>query len=323
MNILFIGNTRAPWCTEVHLGRSLTELGHEVEHAQEDELRDNAKMRRLRSSVGAYDAVFYMRTWGAHGLDRVWKHARKLDVPTITISLDVYWGVKREHMIVNDPMFGTQWVFTADGNDRPWSDVGVNHHWMPPGVVRDGCADRMPGTPRDHWADRYDVAFVGSGADSYHPEWPVRQQLIALLRDRYGDRFCHAPHDLWEANTLDRRLALREQDLNDFYASVPIIVGDSLGAHDLQRYWSDRFCETWGRGGFLIHPWIAPLADDAGLITFPNYQGIERIPHLIDSSVYSSPTVQTLERDLIGGRVREECNYTVRMQHVLDVVFGA
>lgn len=46
----------------------------------------------------------------------------------------------------------------------------------------------------------------------------------------------------------------------DLYATVPVLVGDSCLAGDAKAYWSDRVPETTGRGGFLIHPWGAALA---------------------------------------------------------------
>jgi hypothetical protein len=82
------------------------------------------------------------------------------------------------------------------------------------------------------------VGFVG--AEGYHPEYPWRGQLIEFLRAVYGSRF--------KVFT-----GYRGQALNDLYASIGVVVGDScFGGSDY--YWSDRVPETTGRGGFLLHP---------------------------------------------------------------------
>lgn len=316
--ILFIGNTQVPWCTEVHLGRSLQALGFEVEHLQENTIAGADGIRRLKRKVGAYQAIFYMRTWGVHGLDRVWKEARKLGIPTVTISLDIYWGVHRQRMLRDDPMFRTDHVFTADGNGHPWADHRINHHWLPAGVVRDECADVMPGKLVKQWA-RYRVAFVGTRGADYHREWPFRGELIDALRKRFGDRFVQAPHDLWGMGRLERNVALRGQALNDFYATVPVIVGDSLGASRDTFYWSDRFYETWGRGGYLLHPEIDGLYAEVG--QHPAYEAGS-----VDSAVAQAewaldhPGYREEAQRFVSERVRERSNYILRMAQVCKTV---
>jgi hypothetical protein len=56
---------------------------------------------------------------------------------------------------------------------------------------------------------------------------------------------------------------VRGQALNDLYASVPVIVGDSCLYKSTGRYVSDRIPETLGRGGFLIHPHVDGVTDGA------------------------------------------------------------
>jgi hypothetical protein len=99
----------------------------------------------------------------------------------------------------------------------------------------------------------YDVAFVGSDGRGYHEaEWPYRRQVVAKVAEiceRRGWRFrnpggAHPKID-------------RGDDLNSFYATVPVLVGDSLcPQRERSLYWSDRVPETWGRGGYLVMPEI-------------------------------------------------------------------
>jgi spore maturation protein CgeB len=57
----------------------------------------------------------------------------------------------------------------------------------------------------------------------------------------------------------------RGEDMNDFYASAKVTVGDSLCLkHEKSQYCSDRVYEATGRGGFLIMPQIDFLTEDFG-----------------------------------------------------------
>lgn len=322
MRILYVGNTRASWCSEVHIGRALTELGCEVVHVQEDELRAQDKMRRLRKTVGEYDAMFYMRTWGPPGMASLISACKRAGVTTVTLSLDIYWGVKREWMVKRDPMFRSDHVFTADGNDRDWEKHRINHHWLRAGVVRDECVDVMPGRYRSTWSD-IDIAFVGSGGLNYHAEWP-RQQLIDALRKRYGMAFAHVGLGGDFQDPATGAEVLRGQALNDLFATVDVIVGDSLGATSDTRYWSDRFYETWGRGGYLIHPQIEALSEEVG--SYPSYpcspsgHFLDLLFEEIDGALDTRDTLIEDTKERLSATVREQCTYTDRMRTVLEVI---
>lgn len=96
-----------------------------------------------------------------------------------------------------------------------------------------------------------EVGFVG--ATGYHPEYPFRGELLQFLKEAYGERFRVFS-------------GYRGAELNDLYASIRVVVGDScFGGSD--HYWSDRVPETLGRGGFLIHPETKGLRIP-GLVTF-------------------------------------------------------
>src|SRR5690606_35918409 len=163
------------------------------------------------------------------------------------------------------PMFKVAHVFTADGgHDAEFARDGVNHHWLPPGVNHEEAVD----VERDHggwwlppefpekvcdrlFEGRYLVGFAGS--DGYHPEWPHRPALVRWLRDTYKDRFVHLG-----GSSTPRVTGLA---LNWAFGRVPVWVGDSCLTRPDFPYWSDRVPETWGRGGFLVHPRVDAMAE--------------------------------------------------------------
>lgn len=193
----------------------------------------------------------FTRTWGlpdeATGL---WRRLEAMGIKTFSYHLDLYVGLKREESVLNDPFWTTQYVFTPDGDpvsEQFFRDHGINHHWLSPAVVSDECV----AGDFDRRFD-YDVVFVGSYG--YHPEWPWRRQLIDYLADRYGDRFKRFGGDVDGG-------PVRGQALNNLYATARVVVGDSLHLPGHTNYWTDRYFETIGRGGFLIAPKIEGLDD--------------------------------------------------------------
>lgn len=239
-----------PWSTEHHVARSLEELGHRVVRIQED--RDSWQ-RTLQETCNA-DLMLWTQTYGfAHQWDQTEAIAAleylNRAMPTVGIHLDLWWGLEREHQVLEEPFFQhTRWMFTADGDhDDRWVDAGVHHHWSPPAVFGPECT---PGEARPQF--RADVAFVGSWRGGYHDAWwPARKAMLDALQRRYHSRL-----RLWP-----RGSAVRGQALNDLYASTKVVVGDSCFADRSDRYFSDRPFETIGRGGFLVMPWIRGLAE--------------------------------------------------------------
>ena len=170
-----------------------------------------------------------------------------------------------EHQLDEEPFWRTDLVFTADGgNGAVFAAKGINHVWLPPAVFHHEAL--IHGSMQRKW--RCDLAFMGSHPYP-HPEWrPYRDEMIQSLRRRFGGRF-----RVWP-----RGQAIRGQDLNDFYASVKVMVGDSCLVPNADgpctRYWSDRVPETIGRGGFLIHPWVEGFEDEGfvdgeTIVTYP------------------------------------------------------
>jgi hypothetical protein len=138
------------------------------------------------------------------------------------------------------------------------------------------------------------------GASSYHPEYPFRGELLAFLKEVYGERF-----KIFQG--------YRGQALNDLYASIRVVVGDScFGGVD--RYWSDRIPETLGRGGFLIHPSTSGLTIP-GLVTFEpgNLSQLQdRIDYYLDN-----PDRRAFLQIAANDWVKDNETYTNRMTTLL------
>jgi hypothetical protein len=252
LRISLIGNFDPPHSTENDLLWTLRDMGHQVIPFQENQ---DSTEEILSGSSGSKLCLFiHTHGWvspGKMSLDRLWEELRKQGTVTASFHLDRYWGLnaldQREEKIGKHAFWKTDFCFTADGgNQERFSARGVNHHWLPPGVVKREC--RL-GEFRGELST--EIGFIG--AVGYHPEYPFRGELINFLRDVYGERF-----RVYQG--------YRGQPLNDLYASVKVVVGDScFGGAD--RYFSDRVPETLGRGGFLIHPACKGL-DIPGLVTF-------------------------------------------------------
>lgn len=252
----YVGNFRKPWCSEVHWKASLESLGHSVVAYQEDVV-DWTQLAAMAADDGV-DFVMWTRTWHLPSKNGTsWEtqlgalaELERRGIPTVGYHLDRWWGLDREHQVHDEPFFRQTLVCTADGgHDEQWAAAGVSHRWFTPGVW--GAEARVPGRPRAEWAR--DVGFVGSW-ERYHHEWAYRMELVHWLHNQYQR---HGQLIMLPQGGQP----VRGFDLNDLYASVRVVVGDSCLAGQATRYWSDRIPETLGRGGFLIHPRVDGLED--------------------------------------------------------------
>lgn len=240
-----LGNHSVAYCTERELDWTFEDLGYEVLRFQENQTSTDEILQRM--SVARAELLVYIHThgWntpGSFSVEELIKTLRGRDIKTCSFHLDRYWGLNvadgREDRVGTHPFFKTDYVFTADGgNQEKFKARGVNHFWLPPGVVARDC---FIGLKQNYLA--CDVAFVGQ--KFYHPEYPFRGNLIDWLKSVYVGRFRHFPEGPGP---------IRQAELNDLYASAKVVVGDSCFAGS-PYYWSDRVPETIGRGGFLIHP---------------------------------------------------------------------
>lgn len=337
MRIAYIGNYTQRHCTEVHLAKTLEKLGHEVVRLQENELSPDW-VRNLPVGV---DMVLYTRTWGTFVKLEDLAALKDMDIPTVSYHLDLYVGLSRKYLhedktldeiLQTDPFWLTDFVFTPDGDpasQEVFERNGVKHFYMRPGVYEDECYMVKPskiktlGTNGDPVEfDQYDVLFVGGGdtpgsPHAYgHPEWNYRNELIQWLRDTYGDRFTKFGHP---------QETIRNEELNQLYADSKVVVGDSV-CIDFKHtyYWSDRVCETLGRGGFLIHPYIKGMdeefIDEKHLVyyEFGDWNGLKaKIDYYVEHDE---------EREAIrkAGHefVKANATYTQRLSQMLDTVFA-
>lgn len=310
-NILYIGNYRHRHCTEVHLTATLEQLGHTVTRVQEDEWTPRPDL--LVEAGARHDVVFYTRTWGFADRPagvRVFQELAERGVVTASYHLDLYVGLAREEGVHGDPFWSTQHVFTPDGD--PATDTwmvahGINHHWIRPGVYRPEC---VPGVVEP--AFQQDVVFVGSS--SYHPEWQYRKQLLQFLERTYRRRY---------RRYGGGAVVVRNEALNNLYASAGVVVGDSLClGFTHPYYWSDRVYETVGRGGFLIHPFITGLDEefvDGEHLRFYEYGDFKGLKALVDYYV-----AHPLEARAIAAagqqHVRDNCTYHQRLAEALNIM---
>lgn len=215
-------------------------MGHDVRYLQEDKL-DWSTVPAFVAEHGVH-LLLWTRTWPAEMavVEPVLKELEAQGVPTISYHLDRWFGLDRAHQVDDQPFFRTSLVVSPDNNPQ-WAEHGVNHFWLPPGVYGPEC-EPVPPNPR-RWP--YDVVFVGSHPYP-HPEWQkYRSDLLAAFSKAFRGRFGILPR---------RGVPIRGRDLQELYATVPVVIGDSCLAGESYQYWSDRVPETLGRGGLLIHP---------------------------------------------------------------------
>lgn len=243
LRIAYVGNFRHPWCTERHVAASLESLGHHVQRLQEDQLSPNDWADfPAQFALAGIQAVFWTRTWPAEMtvVEPVLKELAAEGIPTVSYHLDRWFGLDRAHQVDDQPFFRTSLVVSPDDSPK-WAEHGVNHFWLPPGVYGPEC-EPVPPNPR-RWP--YDVVFVGSHPYP-HPEWAkYRSDLLAAFSRAFRGRFGILPR---------RGVPIRGRDLQELYATVPVVLGDSCLAGESTMYWSDRCPESLGRGAFLIHP---------------------------------------------------------------------
>jgi len=240
--VLYIGNFFSDYLTETHLANSLEELGIEVVRINEK----NCNETEIRARMLGCDTAIYQRTFGTPF------DFTKLGIRSVSYTLDLYVGLRRESSISTNPFWKADYVFSVDGGHQAaFEKRGVKHHYLPAAVYGRECEF---GTPKEGLA--CDVAFVGT----YHylKEWPYRKELVNFLAKTYGSRF-KLFGDVIENKDPGYPIMAFGKQLNDVYASAKVVVCDSISS---PHYWSNRIYETLGRGGFAIHPKIEGLEQE-------------------------------------------------------------
>lgn len=275
MRVVYIGNFEPEYSTENDVRKAFEYLGHEVIKVQENRTNHNEIMNALNGAellliTGTWDDAIPLNDW----LNIIHECAVR-GIPTATLHLDTFWGTSRGgRKWWLAPMFHTAYIFTADGDyQEQWELLGKKHIWLPPAVRFDAAHF---GNFRQEYA--CDVAFVGSNGVGYHEDvWNYRKELVDNLREMCKKNGWSFRNPGGDEPKIDRG-----GDMNDFYASAKVTVGDSLClSKDKSHYWSDRVPEALGRGGRLIMPQIDAVSEmynhQVPMYEWGNFEHLERI----------------------------------------------
>jgi Glycosyl transferases group 1 len=314
VKIAYLGNHEPEFSTEQDVAKAFRAFGHEVVELQENrsswqQVREAAVDSNLLLITGTWDEAQPLK----ETVDTLRQCAMR-GIPTATLHLDIFFGSDRgPRRWWLHPMFFTRYVFTADGGHQDeWERLGVDHRWLRPAVRHDAV---HKGTFRPEYA--CDVAFVGSNGIGYHQAvWPYRKELLQLLREmcrRNGWSFRNPGGD-------DPKID-RGEDMNDFYASAKVTVGDSLCLdREKTLYCSDRAYEGPGRGGLVIMPQLEFLDEDyAGhlpMYAWGDWDDLEReIRHYLTNEADNQAV-----REETQAIVAAEHTYVSRVQTLLREV---
>lgn len=317
MKIAYIGNFNPPYSTENDVKKAFEFLGHEVTPLQENTLNAH----QVRDTALNSDLLLITSSWEVLPLTTmldIFYDCAKKGVPTATLHLDTFWPTLRQgREWWRNPMFFTSYIFTADGDwQKEWKLLGRNHIWLSPAVRYDAAKF---GTFRPEY--ECDVAFVGSNGEGYHEDvWTYRKELLANLKDmcqRNGWKFKNPGG---ETNMPNMGKVDRSDDMNDFYASAKVTVGDSLCVKkEAAHYWSDRVPEATGRGGFLIMPKINALADEGWKIPQYEWGNWAQLEEIIKG--FLNDNVARLENSTFNQRITQQNHtYVNRVQTIIDEV---
>lgn len=324
LRIAYVGNFGPARSTENDVREALELLGHEVVPLQEN----GASFAEVRRQALTSDMLLWTGTWAdAQPLDETEQTMAECydrGIPTATYHLDTFHGVSRGgRMWWTEPMFLSEYVFTADGDwpQEDWVAKGVDKHvWLPPGVRDSAC---YFGAPLIDY--RCDVAFVGaSGVNgSYHPEWGYRTELVAALREMCARRRWSFLNPGGEPEQPNWGKVDRGDDLNRFYATAKVVIGDSLCLRrEDAHYWSDRVYETTGRGGLLVMPRIDALNDEDQFDgELPTYEWGDwtHLEHVIDWLLDSAKARLNI-RSTCQAITADHHTYSRRMAFLLDTI---
>lgn len=307
----YIGNFIPPFSTENDRKWSFEKLGYTVLPLQENKITAE-ELRRLASG-NKFHILFYTDThdWNIPHLVDVFLELRKVGIPTVSVHLDRWAWLDRQKDIGVEATWFTEYQFMADGSPEAvklYEKHRLNWYYLPAGVVERDCYMAAPDPARFP----YEIVFVGS--KGYHKEYPFRPKLIEFLQKTYGERFGHYGNDGIEL--------VRGDDLNVLMASAKIVVGDScFGGRP--EYVSDRYYETRGRGGFLIHP-VFPGIESHGVYPYVGKTDEEKLEDLKYSINYYLVNEDERERLRDEGFewVKEHETYTNRAQQMLDIIYG-
>ena len=307
VRIGFIGNFTVPYTTECERKWSFEKLGHTVVSFQENK----TTARQLLDAMPNLDMLLYSHThdpaYVIPGLRDVFEAYKRAGVPTVSAHLDRWAWLDRVKDVGVEATWFTEHIFMADCSPEAvdlYDGLGLNWHYLKPGVVEKDCYLADP----DHDRFPHDIVFTGS--KGYHREYSFRPKLVDWLHRTYGERFGHYGGDGIRT--------LRQHDLNVALASAKIVVGDScFGGRP--NYVSDRYYETRGRGGFLLHPDV----DGVDNIGVGHYDGcdLDSLGEAIDYWLTHDAEREVMRIDGFE-HVKQHETYTQRATQILATVFG-
>lgn len=303
----FIGNFNVPFTTECEREWSFKKLGHNVVRFQENE----TTARQLRDAMPTLDMLVYSHThdpaYVIDGLIDVFAEYREAGVPTVSAHLDRWMWLKRVEDVGKEATWFTEYIFMADASPEAadmYDSLCLNWHYLKPAVVEKDCYIAEP----DHATYPHEIIFTGS--QGYHPEYPFRPKLIEWLHATYGSRFGHYGNDGIKV--------LRQDELNVALASAKIVVGDScFGGRP--NYVSDRYYETRGRGGFLIHPKVEGV-DYIGVAHY-EHGNLDDLKKSIDFYLEHDQAREYFRKQGFE-HVRDNETYTQRAEQIIETVMG-
>lgn len=289
MHICFIGSF-AKIHDEEGIAQALERAGHTVSRRNEITLEHDDIKDIIDSSPDMVLMAKFKNTIAIK--DDLIRACKKKGIKTVVYVPDLFFGLGRELRVSSDPIFRADIVCTPDGgHEEKWKEKGVNHKVVRQGIPPEYCfVGKKKALP-------YEIVFVGS----HNPEFPYRTDLMRRLKQRYGERFHWIGRDYSDE--------CRGSDLNDLYASVKVVVGDSVYS---PYYWSNRIYETLGRGGCLIHPITEGLDKEfRPYVDFMpyNYSDYDGLFHKID---------YLLMRGDVRDDMRKNGMNTVKNKYTLD-----
>jgi len=306
LNIGFIGNFNPPFSTENERKWSFEKLGHTVVPFQENE----TTAADLHAQVDNLDMLVYSHThdpsYVIEGLIDVFKTYKSFGIPTVSAHLDRWLWLRRVEDMGREATWFTEYIFMADASPEAvekYNELGLNWYYLQPAVVEKDCYMAEP----DY--NKYPHEIVFTGSRGYHPEYSFRPQLVDWLKETYGNRFAHYGNDGLKV--------LRQEELNIMLASAKIVVGDScFGGRP--NYVSDRYYETRGRGGFLLHPLVTGV--DTNGVDHYFKEDLKHLKEKIDFWLEHDTGREGLR--MIGfEHVRDHETYTQRAEQIINTVF--
>jgi len=241
--ILYFGDFRKPYDTELYIARALRDLGYEVMCKQEDNMIIQNVMS-LVSEVKIYNPILVLFSKGKPiGESQLFiEELKKAKINTACWLFDLYFDLPIDRgrgLRAKTAPFNCETIFSTDGgHEKEFADLGIKKI-----TLRQGIYDKEAILYDREKVN--DIIFVGNDV------FKTRVLLLNSLKEKYGDRFRRFGHS---NDTVVRNLPL-----NELYASTKIVIGDSQPS---PKYWSNRIYETLGRGGFLLHPKVEGIEEE-------------------------------------------------------------